>query len=86
MEWMCWPYSPDLAPCDLFLFRKIKNTLEGHRFQSVEDIQKNSTVAFKGIKEEEFSVCFEQWKYRIEKCIRSAGNYFEGDKFSDAVA
>ncbi len=65
------PYSPDLAPCDFFLFCKIKNTLNGDRFQSVEDIQKNSTAAFKGFKEEEFRVCFEQWKHHIEKCIQS---------------
>ncbi len=27
------PYSPNLAPCDFFLCRKIKNTLKSHRFQ-----------------------------------------------------
>ncbi len=53
------PYSPDLTPCDFFLFHKIKNTLKGHNFKSVEDIQKKSTSALKGIKEEEFSACFE---------------------------
>ncbi len=44
------PYSPALTPCDFFLFRKIKNTLKGHRL-SVEDIQKNLTASLKGIKE-----------------------------------
>ncbi len=44
-------YSPNLAPCDFILFCKIKNTLKGRRFQSMEDIsKKNSTAAFKGIK------------------------------------
>ncbi len=50
--------SSDLASCDFFLFYKIKNTLKGHRFQRVEDIQKNLIVELKGNKEEEFSVCF----------------------------
>ncbi len=80
------PYSPDLTPCDFFLFCKIKNTLKGYRFQSVENIQKNSTAVLKGIKEEEFSVCFGQWKHCMEKCIQYKSNYFEGDKLSDAVA
>ncbi len=82
----CPPYSPDLDLCDFYLFCKIKNNLKGHRFQNVEDIQKNLTAAFKGIKEEEFGTCFEQWKQRMKKCIQSRGNYFEGDKLSDAIA
>ncbi len=45
-----------------------------------------SKAALKGIKEEEFSACFEQWKHRMEKCIQSGGNYFEGDKLSDTAA
>lgn len=31
------PYSPDLAPCDFFLFTKIKNLLKGTQFSSPED-------------------------------------------------
>jgi histone-lysine N-methyltransferase SETMAR len=26
------PYSPDLAPCDFWLFQKLKNALKGQRF------------------------------------------------------
>ena len=33
------PYSPDLAPADLFLFPKFKTTLKGRRFQTTEEIQ-----------------------------------------------
>ncbi len=31
------PYSPDLAPCDFYLFPKIKERLRGKRFDSAED-------------------------------------------------
>ncbi|GFO17200.1 transposase [Plakobranchus ocellatus] len=31
-------YSPDLAPCDFFLFSKMKEHRRGHRFESEEDI------------------------------------------------
>ena len=39
------PYSPDLAPCDFFLFPKMKLQLNGHRFDGLEDIQWESQNA-----------------------------------------
>jgi len=33
------PYSPDLAPADYFLFPKLKLSLKGQHFQTVEEIQ-----------------------------------------------
>jgi transposase len=35
------PYSPDLAPADFFLFPKLKSTLKGQRFDSIEEIEEN---------------------------------------------
>ena len=37
------PYSPDLAPCDFWLFPKLKSPLKGKRFQTVDEIQENAT-------------------------------------------
>jgi histone-lysine N-methyltransferase SETMAR len=34
------PYSPDLAPANYFLFRKVKSHLPGPLFASISDIQK----------------------------------------------
>jgi hypothetical protein len=36
------PCSPDLAPCDFFLFPKIKLKLKGRRFDTTEEIQTES--------------------------------------------
>ena len=33
------PYSPDLAPSDIFLFPKTKGHLAGKRFDNVEDLK-----------------------------------------------
>ena len=33
------PYSPDLAPCDFFLFPKLKLWMKGRRFDTIEEIQ-----------------------------------------------
>ena len=37
------PYSPDLAPCDIFLFPKIKSALKGTRFESVDAVKAKAT-------------------------------------------
>jgi len=34
------PYSPGLAPADLFLLPKWKSSLKGRRFQTVEELEK----------------------------------------------
>ena len=34
------PYSPDLAPCDFYLFPKLKSKLKGHHFGTMENIHK----------------------------------------------
>ena len=36
------PYSPDLVPCDFWLFPKLKSPLKGKKFQTVK-IQENMT-------------------------------------------
>jgi len=36
------PYSPDFAPCDFFLFPKMKLKLKGRRFDNIEGIQVES--------------------------------------------
>ena len=74
------PYSPDLAPCDFWLFSKLKRPLRGHRLDTIEEIQAESNKALKAIPEIEFNKCFDDWKKRWHKCIISGGDYFEGDE------
>ena len=42
------PYSPDMNPCDFFLFPKIKRTLKGRRFTAIDDIKSASLKKTKG--------------------------------------
>ena len=37
------PYSPDLASCDFWLFPKLKSPLKGKGFQTINEIQENTS-------------------------------------------
>lgn len=73
------PYSPDLAPCDFFLFPKIKSALKGTHFSMVEEVQAKTAELLRSLTESDMQKCFEQWKERMQKCVDSMGSYFEGD-------
>ena len=73
------PYSPDLDPADFFLFPKLKTTLKGRLFQTIEEIQENAIRELRAITESAFQEAFQDWKKCCEWCIASRGDYFEGD-------
>jgi hypothetical protein len=49
------PYSPDMAPCDFWLFPKLKTVLNGKRFVDIDAIQKNATGTLHTIPKDSFS-------------------------------
>lgn len=63
------PYSSDMAPCDFFLFPKLKRILKGRRFANIEEIKTESLEKLKAIPKIAFQKCFEDWKKRWHKCI-----------------
>ena len=73
------PYSPDLAPCDFFLFPKLKLRMKGRRFDTIEEIQEESQRVLDTIPKRDFQGCFQAWQKRWDRCIRAKGEYFEGD-------
>ncbi|UYV73920.1 hypothetical protein LAZ67_11001446 [Cordylochernes scorpioides] len=74
------PYSPDLAPCDFFLFPKLKRPMKGRRYATLDEIKTASKEELKKILKNDFLKCFEDWKNRWHKCIIFHGDHFEGDK------
>lgn len=76
------PYSPDMAPCDFFLFPKLKLPLRGKHFETIEAIKENSKRELKAIPKEAYEKCYKDWKKRWHMCIASDGDYFEGDKIN----
>jgi transposase len=73
------PYSPDLAPNDLFLFPKIKEMMKRRYSDDIDYIRSNTTAALKAIPQNHFQNCFQEWTRRWHRCIASQGEYFEGD-------
>ena len=59
-------YSPDLAPCDFFLFPKLKEVIKETRFPDPEAIKTVGTRELRAIPEESFQECVERgrgdWK------------------------
>ncbi|UYV60276.1 hypothetical protein LAZ67_1000678 [Cordylochernes scorpioides] len=76
------PYSPELAPCDFFLFPKLKRPMKGRRYATLDEIKTASKEELKKIFKNDFLKCFENWKTRWHKCIISHGDYFDGDKIA----
>ena len=68
------PYNPDLAPSDFFLFPKLKESIKGFRFGSLEKAKKHdylvSEKAFRTLKGRDLYV-----KHRLQKCIDKNGAY-----------
>jgi len=73
------PYSHDLAPCDLFLFPKLKLRMKGRTFNTIEEIQEESQRVLDTFPQRDFQRCFQAWQKHWDHCIRAKGEYFEGD-------
>jgi hypothetical protein len=68
-----------MAPCDFWLFLRLKTLLKGSCFDSCKDIVQDAMAYLHTIKKQAFQKCFQQWKDRWAKYVESQGAYFEGD-------
>jgi hypothetical protein len=74
-----WRNTKWLAPCDLFLFTKMKLKLTGRRFDTTEEIQAESQRTLDTLTEKDFQEEFQKWKRRWNCCLLAGWGYFEGD-------
>ncbi|UYV85044.1 hypothetical protein LAZ67_X004391 [Cordylochernes scorpioides] len=65
------PYSPDLPPCDFFLFPKLKRPMKGRRYATLDEIKTASKEELKKILKKYFLKCFKDWKTVGTKTARS---------------
>jgi len=71
------PYSPDLASADYFLIPKLKFSLKGRHFKTVEEIQCAVTRKLNNISKTAFLEGMKKLKERANKCTDQGGMYFE---------
>ena len=72
------PYSPDLAPCDFWLFPKLKEKLRGCRYETIEEMKESVTKFIDTLTQEDFHRALPKLLERY-KCIAAGGDYFEWD-------
>ena len=68
------PYSPDVAPCDFWLFAKLR----GCCYETTEEMKEAVTMIIDTLTQEDSHGTFQkllEWY----KCIAARGDYFDGD-------
>ena len=68
-------YSPDLAPCDIWLFSKLR----GCRYETIEEMKEAVMKVIDMPTQEDFHGAFQKLLERYNKCIAAGGDYFKGD-------
>ena len=69
------PYSPDLAPCDFWLFPNLR----GCRYETIEAMKEAVTKVIDTLTQEDFHGALQKLLERYNSCIASVGDYFKGD-------
>ena len=69
------PYSPDLGPCDFWLFPKLR----GCRYKTIEEMKEAVTKVIDTLTQEDFHGAFQKLLEQYNTCIAAGGDYFEGD-------
>ena len=72
-------YSLDLAPCDFWLFPKLKEKLRGCRYETIEEMKEIVTKVIDTLTQDYFHGAFQKLFERYNKCFVAGGDYFEED-------
>ena len=67
--------SPDVAPCDFYLFPKLR----GCRYETIEEMKEAVTKVIDTLTQEDFDGAFQKLLERYNECIAARGEYFEGE-------
>jgi histone-lysine N-methyltransferase SETMAR len=70
-------YSPDLAPCDFFLFGPLKDYLRGQTFRNDDEVKRAVRAWLRQCDLDFFANGFAQWINRWNKCVARRGDYVE---------
>jgi hypothetical protein len=68
-------YSPDLSPCDFYLFGRVKGEMKGRKHNSPEEAQADFERILNSIGIQERIDVMEDWMARLKKVIATGGEY-----------
>ena len=69
------PYSPDLAPCDFWLFSKLRDC----RYEIIEEMKEAVMKVIDMLTQEDFDGALQKLLEWYNKSIAAEGDYFERD-------
>ena len=69
------PYSPDLAPCNFWLFPKLR----GCHYEKIVEMKEAVIKVIEMLTQEDFHGVFQKLLEWYNKCIAARGDYFKGD-------
>ena len=67
------PYSPDLSPCDFFLFPRLKTMLSGNKYTSRSSLGSAIYQCLQQIPKEDYLSAFRDWVKKVTKMCFSKG-------------
>ena len=73
------PYSPDLAPCDFWLFPKLKEKHRGCCYETIEEMKEAVMKVIDMLTQEDFYGFLQKLLEWYNKCMAAGGYSFEGD-------
>ena len=62
-------YSPDLSPCDFFLFPRLKKMLSGNKYTSRSSLGSAIYQCLQQIPKEDYLSAFRDWVKGLQKCV-----------------
>ena len=71
-------YSPDLSPCDFFLFPRLKKMFSGNKYTSRSSLGSAIYQCLQQISKKDYLSAFRDWVERLQKCVSVKEEYFEG--------
>jgi hypothetical protein len=70
-------YSPNLAPCDFFLFSAIKQAFAGQYFETIDDLSMGVQAFLGGLSADFLQTVFEEWIRGLRLYREGGGEYVE---------
>jgi histone-lysine N-methyltransferase SETMAR len=72
-----WRYSPDLAPCDFYLFEYLKGRLADASFEEPDQLLQEIDAIFQSLEKATLERVFQEWMDRLAQCRVVLGSLVE---------